>query len=303
MQEQTLMERGAIPPAAVLPAAALGRRAPPRLRLLRPLLLIAALVVASGPATAVVASDAWITTRVKMLLLLSPEVNGTEIHADSSSGRVTLFGTVSSESEKVLAQRVAEQVVGVRSVRNLIAVVPAKQQTVVEHSDHTLRENVGLALREDPVLGGSDIHVESVDAGIVVLGGRAVSLSQLRRALRIARGVAGVRRVASVVESPEQLMDAEAWGDAMADSERHNPARDMWLTAAVKARLIGDDRLTASDVSVDTEDGVVTLFGTVPSDAAKRAAQTLAAGVPGVSSVKNEILVWHAGLDSRHTGE
>ena len=277
------------------------RSAPARCGRLCLVLLLVACATTSVPAAGAVASDAWITTRVKMLLLLSPEVDGTKIHVDSDGGRVTLFGIASAAAEKHGAERIAEQVVGVRTVRNLIAVVPATRQPAVERSDHTLRENVGLALREDPVLSSSDIHVESVDAGTVVLGGRAVSLSELRRALSVARRITGVRRVASVVESPSELSDAETWGDAMAAPEQHNAARDNWLTAAVKGRLIADDRVPAQDVSVDTEDGVVILFGTVPSDAAKRQAQIIAASVPGVESVQNEILVRHSS-ESSDTG-
>ena len=253
--------------------------------------VLIALLFAATPGMAVVATDTWITTRVKMRLLVSSEVDGTAIHADSDRGRVTLFGIVSSDAERTPAQHIAEQIVGVQSVRNLIAVVPSRREEAVERADHTLRENVGLALREDPALRNSAIHVESVDAGTVVLGGRADSLSELRRALWIARGVAGVRRVASVADSPQQLSDAESWGDAMA--EQDNAARDNWLATAVKRKLIVDERVPAQEVSVDAQDGVVILFGTVPNDAAKHAAQVDAADVPGVSGVKNEILVRH----------
>ncbi len=262
------------------------------------LLLIVAWLTLATPSPAAVASDAWITQRVKMSLLLSSEVNGTDIHVDSGLGRVTLFGTVSTDAEKIAAGRVAEQVLGVRTVRNLIAVVPAKERTVVEQSDETLRDNVGLALHEDPLLAGSDMHVESVDAGTVVIGGRAQNLGEVRRALWIARNVAGVRRVASVVEGPPDAPDADAWNRAMADANKETPARDMWLTAAVKAHLIANDRVPADDVFVDTEAGVVVLFGSVPTDAAKRTAQIVAAGVPGVRAVKNEILVRHPADDA-----
>lgn len=250
----------------------------------------ACVVLGATVVRANVTSDTWITTNVKMLLLMSPEVNGMHLHVDSSNGRVTLFGTAGSEVGKAAAERLASQVIGVRSTRNLISVVPERRQEEGRVVDTTVEQNVAIALRGDPALANSAIRVASVDDGTVVLGGGARSLSELRRALRIARGIAGVRRVASVVEGPQLLSDAEIWSD-QAGGDSENPARDNWLTAAVKIRLMADPAVTAGGVSVDTEDGVVTLFGTVPSEAAKRAAKRTAEAVPGVRSVHNQLLV------------
>ena len=142
------------------------------------LLVLAGLLAAPARSDGALASDQWITTRIKMLLLLSPEVNGMHLHVDTQDGRVTLYGTVASPAERASAERIAQQIIGVRSVRNLIAVVPENEKPAMQLTDHTLEENVGIALRDDPVLASSDIHVASVDAGTVVLGGRAKSLSE-----------------------------------------------------------------------------------------------------------------------------
>jgi osmotically-inducible protein OsmY len=251
-----------------------------------------AALLAGAPLGAEVASDPWITQRAKMFLLLSPEVDASELHVDSTNGRVTLFGMVGSERGKQAAERIAGQVIGVRSVRNLLAVVPRPARHAVSVSDQSVAETVGLALRGDPALANSRIHVESVDAGAVVLGGRARSMSEQYRALRIARGVAGVTRVASVIEGPQLLSDAEIWGDAA--RARRDVAADAWVISAVKVRLIAAPQVPALEVSVDAADGVVTLFGVVPSEEAKRAAEKIAGSVDGVRQVRNELLVQRA---------
>ena len=39
---------------------------------------------------------------------------------------------------------------------------------------------------------------------------------------------------------------------------------DMWITSAAKVRLIADDQTPATEINVDTRNGVVTIFGIVP---------------------------------------
>src|SRR5579863_1441563 len=64
---------------------------------------------------------------------------------------------------------------------------------------------------------------------------------------------------------------------------------DTAITAKVKANLVGDSRLKGSDVSVETNNGVVTLTGTAASSSAKDAAQALAKNVSGVRRVNNQL--------------
>jgi hyperosmotically inducible protein len=66
---------------------------------------------------------------------------------------------------------------------------------------------------------------------------------------------------------------------------------DSWLTAKTKIALFADERVAGSQVSVETMKGTVMLRGKVDSDAAKAAAESIAKGVEGVKSVKNELQV------------
>ena len=68
------------------------------------------------------ASDAWISTKVKSALLWNSNVPGNRIDVDAESGVVTLTGEVDSESQKELARRIADDIQGVREVRDQLRV-------------------------------------------------------------------------------------------------------------------------------------------------------------------------------------
>lgn len=66
---------------------------------------------------------------------------------------------------------------------------------------------------------------------------------------------------------------------------------DAAITAKVKTAFAKDDVVSAMDVKVDTFRGTVQLSGFVDTTEQKKRAESLAAGVPGVQSVKNNITV------------
>ena len=70
-------------------------------------------------------------------------------------------------------------------------------------------------------------------------------------------------------------------------------ARDLLITSATKLRLLADSRTPALEINVDTTDGDLTLFGMVPSNEAKVAAEEDARGVSGVKRVINMLQVVH----------
>jgi hyperosmotically inducible protein len=68
-------------------------------------------------------------------------------------------------------------------------------------------------------------------------------------------------------------------------------AQDASITASVSAGLIKDPDLSAIKIDVDTKNGVVTLYGPAPSQAALDRATVIAKTVKGVSSVDNKLTV------------
>jgi len=66
---------------------------------------------------------------------------------------------------------------------------------------------------------------------------------------------------------------------------------DSSITVKVKAAFVKDPTVNALDVNVETFKGVVQLSGFVNTTAEKSQAEVVAAGVKGVTSVKNSIAV------------
>ncbi|OZI19655.1 phospholipid-binding protein [Bordetella genomosp. 9] len=68
-------------------------------------------------------------------------------------------------------------------------------------------------------------------------------------------------------------------------------ASDTVVTTKVKAAIVADKSLSALDIAVETNNGVVTLTGTVATSAQSDQATHVARGVEGVKQVKNNLKV------------
>jgi osmotically-inducible protein OsmY len=68
------------------------------------------------------ATDAWITTRVKSLLLFSRETEGAEIEVSTTGKVVTLKGTVTSKEQQDQILKMVGDTVGVKNVRSQLTV-------------------------------------------------------------------------------------------------------------------------------------------------------------------------------------
>lgn len=239
-------------------------------------------------------TDAWITTKAKLALLTTDDVGVTEVNIDTLNGKVTLHGKVPSQKAKESAEATVRRLDGVKGVVNLLQVVPPSIEQAVKIADDDVKKRVEKALAAEPALDGSDIEVRSVNDGVVLLGGEADSLSDHLRAVEIVSAIPGVIRVRSDIQSTETLADVDVWGpgsDGDKAPDITGAARDMWITSATKLRMMADGDAPALDINVDTRDGVVTLFGMVPSQKAKTAAEANARKVSGVKDVRNQIEV------------
>jgi len=258
-----------------------------------------AAVVLSLPVAAYAGSrpDAWITMKAKTALYLAEDVKGTAINVDTINGRVTLYGTVHNEKEKTRAAEEVNKIEGVSGVRNLLRVAsPAKTATMVKRADDVIKSDVDKRLKADRSLDDSSISVKSVNNGVVLLAGRAASLDDNQRALYYAASQPGVYRVASEIDVSDTLRDEDFRMEETTKPETSKRnvggvTSDLWITSATKMKLAGDTRTPATEINVDTRDGVVTLFGMVPTQESKSAAAEIARGVAGVKSVENQIEV------------
>jgi hyperosmotically inducible protein len=249
----------------------------------------------TSPAPAAV-SDAWITAKTKISLMTNEGLaDASAINVDTNEGVVTLHGKVATADEKARAEEIARGIDGVKSVHDVLQVVPRGAEKAVKASDNEIKDRVQKALHDVPALRDSSISVASVNNGVVVLSGKASSVADHLQAVQVTNAVPGVRRVESEVQSPDRLADEdirqEQSRQPTAGIKRGitDTARDMWITSDVKLRLAADEATPATDINVDTRNGIVTLFGVVPSQAAKSAADADARKVNGVARVVNEL--------------
>jgi hyperosmotically inducible protein len=70
-----------------------------------------------------------------------------------------------------------------------------------------------------------------------------------------------------------------------------NAVKDSWITMKVHSGFVPEDALSGSDIDVDTNAGVVTLNGTVATEAGRTRAVAIAKATDGVKSVNDKLRV------------
>ena len=139
-----------------------------------------------------------------------------------------------------------------------------------------LRGRIIEALAGAPDVEVAEIAVQCCDGGDVVLRGSVVNLRQRAEAVRTARGIPGVRTVDDELRT--RPVGAEHRSHALTE-------------AAILDALILGDAVPAYGIEVDVDGGKVTLSGAVDSASQREAAGRVALHVPGVSEVRNELVV------------
>jgi osmotically-inducible protein OsmY len=197
-----------------------------------------------------------------------PKVDSAAIAVSAEDGVVTLRGSVGSFHEKREAKQDAERVSGVTKVENELEVRLMDDDV---RTDAEIRGSILQALMVN------DLVPETVDAkvfgGSVTLTGTAQWQFQKDEAEHIAvsvKGVKGLYDEIALVPPPPKTGDVKK---------------------AIENAMERNARLDAKNVSVETENGTITLKGTVSSWADHDEAVSAAWAAPGVTGVKDHILV------------
>jgi len=201
-------------------------------------------------------------------LYWDPKVDSSALAVSVDDGVVTLRGTVGSFREKQEAKHDAERIYGVKDVKTEIDV-----RILNEHrrSDAELRGAVLQAMMLDSLVP-STIDAK-VDNGVVTLTGKANWQFQREEAESVAGNLLGVMGV-------EDEIELIAPGPTAHDVEH-----------SIKKAMERNAKLDAESVSVESSDGTITLRGTVSSWADHDEAVAAAWAAPGVTKVKDHILV------------
>ncbi len=137
-----------------------------------------------------------------------------------------------------------------------------------------VRGAVHRALTADPLVDAGDIVVGTIGAD-VLLNGTVPSKAQLAEATVAAQRAAGGVIVHNLLEVALPSAD---YGDDAALAEIANEA-------------LRANRAVPAGVEATVQEGCLTLTGTVRSTAQRSAAQGTAAGVGGVLSITNDIVI------------
>ena len=163
--------------------------------------LVGTIVVAGALAARADVSDSWITTKAKIALLTNDGFSVNGVNVDTINGNVTIHGKVETSSDRTKAERTVREVTGVKTVKNLLQVVPSDVKKAVAASDSDVKGRVEASLKTDTKM--ENVTVASVNNGVVLLAGKTASLGETLRAIENAYTVNGVHRVASEIKSVE----------------------------------------------------------------------------------------------------
>jgi hyperosmotically inducible periplasmic protein len=151
-------------------------------------------------------------------------------------------------------------------------------------SDTVITAKVKERLATDNRLGKASISVKTTN-GVVTLTGNAPTHDAADAAEELADSVSGVKSVDNEIEAPSKLESA-AGHVSDAAHKAHREVSDHWITTKIKAQLAADRSVErGSDITVKTDHGVVTLYGTASSRDAREHAEDVARHVKGVKSV------------------
>jgi osmotically-inducible protein OsmY len=160
----------------------------------------------------------------------------------------------------------------------------------------------------DPDIKGRNIKVETM-AGVVTLTGTVQSSAERNQAVAKAKTTEGVKQVVdklslATAEKPlpspgdekksksasENAERAKAHAKSVADRVGKEVS-DTWITTKVQAMYFLDRDVKGMNIDVMTKAGVVTLTGTVATDATRQKAVADARSIEGVSQVIDKLTV------------
>jgi hyperosmotically inducible periplasmic protein len=161
----------------------------------------------------------------------------------------------------------------------------AEGQGDERQSDLWLKAKLVTAYTLNQHLNPFRIHVE-VKNGVASLSGTVDSDVERDLAVEIAKGVEGIREV-----KEEISVEPGAGAGERREPEFFRRVEDATISARVKSRLLWNRNTNGLAIDVDTQNGVVTLKGTVASGAHRDLAVQLAKNTTGVQRVRDELEV------------
>jgi hyperosmotically inducible protein len=209
----------------------------------------------TGTSGVVKVDDGALQSRIAASLKTSATLAPRDIDVNVNEGIVTLKGSVRTAAEKARAGRLAT-VNGVSRVDNQIEIHPNIDRSKIDTAGDKTKSGVDKAV--DGTVKAAKKAKEALQTGV-------------------GKTEEGVGKAADKTSNAVSKA-----GDKMSDTS---------VTTRVKAGFSGEQLLKDTAIAVETTDHIVTLRGTVASDAAKARAAEIARTTDGVTRVVNQIEV------------
>lgn len=193
------------------------------------------------------------------------------------------------------------------AVTSAYAQTAATTTTAPTAQDKAISERIAKRIAEEPGLKADAVNVK-VENGVVTLSGMVADRADRDRVERLAH-IDGVKKVDNDLKTRDDAKSGvKGTAGAVADKTKSGAEKvgektkegvsktgevitDTWITSRVSAKFVNEDTLHDSNINVDTKDHVVTLRGTVLTDAGRRRAIAIAKEVEGVKSVVDHLTI------------
>ncbi|WP_193090607.1 BON domain-containing protein [Advenella sp. FME57] len=201
-------------------------------------------------------------------LSFEPSIDDADIGVAVENGIVTLSGHVASYAEKITAERATQRVKGVRGIAQEIEVrFPSDSKT----ADDQIAERAIDVLDWNVIVPSENIQVK-VEKGWVTLSGQVNWNFQKTGAENSVRKLTGVKGVANLIEVTPKFLAAD-------------------VKSSIEKALKRNAEVEIKGIQVRVDGNKVTLEGRVHSWPERDAAQHAAWSVPGVTWVKDNLVV------------
>jgi len=173
----------------------------------------------------------------------------------------------------------------------VVAVAPAQVKSAAkEVKDFWIKTKIHSQFAMEDSLEGSNIDVD-IKRGAVTLNGTVTTEAARSKAVSLARSTDGVNGVTNnlTVAPGENAIDPQKIREAGRNVGRI--VTDGWVKSTIYARFLAEKSLEDSDINVDVKHGVVTLKGTVPTEAGRARAIEVAKSTPGCKSVNDTMKI------------
>lgn len=211
-------------------------------------------------------SDLQIQKDVIEELRWEPFLNSSEIGVAVKNGIVTLSGQVDSYSKKLIAEKAAKKVNGVKAIAEdiQVGILPASRKT-----DTQIAEAVLNALKWHSAIQDEKIKIKVEDGNVRLEG--EVEWEYQRTSIKSAiENLAGVRSVVNLVTVKSKITPSE-------------------VQQKIKAAFQRSATIDAGKITVEVFGSKVFLHGQVRSFAEKEDAELAAWNAPGINSVESNL--------------